>query len=50
VAFNVLDGGDEHAVLLTMVVTVLGSVLIHGIGAPAAARAFHRAQANRMAV
>ncbi|WP_319449615.1 MULTISPECIES: cation:proton antiporter [unclassified Mycobacterium] len=47
-AFNVLGGGDEHAVLLTMVVTVLGSVLIHGIGAPAAARVFHQAQANRM--
>jgi hypothetical protein len=30
-------------------VAVLGSVLMHGIGAPAAARAFSRAQANRMA-
>ncbi|MET0474956.1 MAG: cation:proton antiporter [Mycobacterium sp.] len=48
-AFNVLTDRAEDAALLTMVVTVLGSVLIHGIGAPAAARAFQRAQANRMA-
>jgi NhaP-type Na+/H+ or K+/H+ antiporter len=45
-AFNVLDGGDEHLVLLTMVVVVLGSVLLHGFGAPAAARAFARAQSE----
>jgi sodium/hydrogen antiporter len=48
-AFNVLTDRAEDAALLTMVVTVLGSVLMHGIGAPAAARAFSRAQANRMA-
>jgi NhaP-type Na+/H+ or K+/H+ antiporter len=48
-AFNVLTDQAETAALLTMVVTVLGSVLLHGIGAPTAARAFNRAQANRMA-
>ncbi|MET0455545.1 MAG: cation:proton antiporter [Mycobacterium sp.] len=48
-AFNVLTDQAEGAALLTMVVTVLGSVLIHGVGAPAAARAFSRARANRMA-
>jgi NhaP-type Na+/H+ or K+/H+ antiporter len=48
-AFNVLTDRAETAALLTMVVTVLGSVLLHGIGAPTAARAFTRAQANRMA-
>jgi sodium/hydrogen antiporter len=48
-AFNVLTDQAEAAALLTMVVTVLGSVLLHGIGAPTAARAFNRAQANRMA-
>ena len=42
-AFNVLDGGDGHSVLLTMVVVVLGSVLLHGFGVPAASRAFARA-------
>ena len=47
-AFNVLTDQAETAALLTMVVTVLGSVLLHGIGAPTAARAFNRAQANRM--
>ncbi len=48
-AFNVLTNRAETAALLTMVVTVLGSVLLHGIGAPTAARAFDRSQANRMA-
>lgn len=43
-AFNVLDGGDEHAVLLITVLLVLGSVLLHGFGAPSAARAFARSQ------
>lgn len=43
-AFNVLDGGAEHAVLLTMVVVVLGSVVIHGVGAPLAAHAYARSQ------
>jgi hypothetical protein len=45
-AFNVLAGGAEQAVLLGMVVVVLGSVLLHGVGAPAAARAFARAQSE----
>ena len=48
-AFNVLADQAETAALLTMVVTVLGSVLLHGVGAPSAARAFTRSQANRMA-
>lgn len=48
-AFNVLTDRAETAAQLTMVVTVLGSVLLHGIGAPTAARAFSRALANRMA-
>jgi sodium/hydrogen antiporter len=47
-AFNVLSDRAETVTLLTMVVTVLGSVLIHGIGAPMAARAFSGAQPNRM--
>jgi NhaP-type Na+/H+ or K+/H+ antiporter len=47
-AFNVLTDRAETVALLTMVVTVLGSVLIHGIGAPTAARAFSGAQPNRM--
>ena len=43
-AFNVLDDPDEHIILLTMVVVVLGSVLLHGLGAPIATRAFSRTQ------
>ncbi len=43
-AFNVLTGDDERAVLLTMVIAVLGSVILHGVGAPAAARAYDRSQ------
>jgi NhaP-type Na+/H+ or K+/H+ antiporter len=43
-AFNVLTGEDERAVLLTVVIAVLGSVILHGIGAPAAARAYDRSQ------
>ncbi len=45
-AFNVLDDPDEHIVLLTMVVMVLGSVLLHGFGAPVAARAFARTRSE----
>lgn len=45
-AFNVLDDPDEHIVLLTMVVMVLGSVLLHGFGAPLAARAFARTRSE----
>jgi NhaP-type Na+/H+ or K+/H+ antiporter len=43
-AFNVLTGHDERVVLLTMVIAVLGSVVLHGVGAPAAARAYRRSQ------
>jgi NhaP-type Na+/H+ or K+/H+ antiporter len=43
-AFNVLTGDDERAVLLTMVIAVLGSVVVHGVGAPAAARAYRGSQ------
>jgi len=35
-AYNVLDGADEHAALAVMVVVVLGSVVLHGFAAPAA--------------
>ena len=45
-AFNVLEEPDEHTILLTMVVVVLGSVLLHGFGARAAARAFARTQSE----
>ncbi|CAN5549000.1 cation:proton antiporter [soil metagenome] len=45
-AFNLLDGNDENTILLIMVVVVLGSVLLHGFGAPAAARAFARTQSE----
>lgn len=43
-AFNVLTGDSEREVLLTMVIAVLGSVVLHGVGAPAAARAYDRSQ------
>jgi hypothetical protein len=36
-------------VLLATVLTVLGSVVVHGLGAPAAARVFARAEANKLA-
>ncbi|WP_343038978.1 cation:proton antiporter [Mycolicibacterium chubuense] len=36
-AYNVLDGVDEHAALANMVVVVLGSVVLHGFIAPAVA-------------
>lgn len=42
-AFNALDGVAEHTVAQVLVVAVLGSVLLHGVGAPAAARAYARA-------
>lgn len=47
-AFNVLSAEAEKDALLTMVIVVLGSVVMHGIGAPAAARAFALSQ-TRMA-
>ncbi|KUI32907.1 sodium:proton exchanger [Mycobacterium sp. IS-1742] len=39
-AFNVLDGTDEHTVGLVVVLCVLGSVVLHGAAAPAVARAY----------
>jgi sodium/hydrogen antiporter len=43
-AFNVLSDVAETDALLTMVLVVLGSVVLHGIGVPAAARAYARSQ------
>jgi sodium/hydrogen antiporter len=43
-AFNLLIGEAEHAALMTMVVAVLGSVVLHGVGAPAAAHAYRSSQ------
>lgn len=42
-AYNVLDGTEEHDVLAVMVVVVLGSVVIHGLIAPSAAARWSRA-------
>lgn len=39
-AFNVLDGGDEHTVGLVVALSVLGSVILHGVAAPAVAHAY----------
>lgn len=39
-AFNALEGSAEHTVAQVLVVAVLGSVVLHGVGAPAAARAY----------
>ncbi|WP_099025234.1 cation:proton antiporter [Mycolicibacterium palauense] len=39
-AFNVLAGGPDEVVLMVMVVTVVGSVVLHGVGGPAAAHAY----------
>jgi sodium/hydrogen antiporter len=47
-AFNVLSNEAETDALLTTVLVVLGSVVLHGIGTPAAAHAFARSQ-TRMA-
>jgi sodium/hydrogen antiporter len=43
-AFNVASGDNERAVLSATVLAVLGSVVLLGVGAPAAARAFDRSQ------
>ena len=43
-AFNALEGSAESTVGWVLVVAVLGSVLIQGIGAPAAARAYARSR------
>jgi len=47
-ALNLPVGDAEHAALMTMVIAVLGSVVLHGVGAPAAARAYRSSQ-TRMA-
>ncbi|BBZ09034.1 sodium/hydrogen exchanger [Mycolicibacterium doricum] len=39
-AFNVLDQPDEHTVGLVVVLCVLGSVILHGVAAPAIAHAY----------
>jgi NhaP-type Na+/H+ or K+/H+ antiporter len=39
-AYNVLQGQAAAALLITMVLSVLGSVVLHGAGSPAAARAY----------
>ncbi|MCV7418240.1 cation:proton antiporter [Mycolicibacterium litorale] len=39
-AFNVLDGSDETTVGLVVVLCVLGSVILHGVTAPAAAHTY----------
>ncbi|MCK0172591.1 sodium:proton antiporter [Mycolicibacterium sp. F2034L] len=44
-AFNVLEGGDEQTVVLVTVVAVLSSIIVHGLGAPAAARTHARTRA-----
>ncbi|WP_006241607.1 cation:proton antiporter [Mycolicibacterium tusciae] len=43
-AFNVLSGDAADQAILATVVVVLGSVVIHGIGAPAAAHAYGKSQ------
>jgi sodium/hydrogen antiporter len=43
-AFNVLAGDAAGQAILVTVMVVLGSVVIHGVGAPAAARAFAKSQ------
>ncbi|BCI55287.1 sodium/hydrogen exchanger [Mycolicibacterium litorale] len=45
-AFNVLDGRDETTVGLVVVVCVLGSVILHGVGAPAAAHTYAARQGS----
>jgi len=46
-AFNALADEAEQEDLLTLVVVVLGSVVIHGIGAPAAADAYARSHGGQ---
>ncbi len=43
-AFNVLHGDAADQAVLATVVVVLGSVVVHGIGAPAAEHAYSRSQ------
>jgi sodium/hydrogen antiporter len=42
VAFNALPNDEQFDSLTMVVVVVLGSVVLHGLGAPAAARAYAR--------
>lgn len=46
-AFNVLLGEAEREVLMAVVIVVLGSVVLHGATAPAAAHAFRRSHPER---
>lgn len=46
-ALNALPSSAEKAVLMTTVLTVIGSVVMHGIGAPLAARAYAAVTAAR---
>jgi NhaP-type Na+/H+ or K+/H+ antiporter len=43
-AFNALEGVAEDTVVQVLVIAVLGSVIVHGASAPAAARAYQRSQ------
>ncbi|CAN5566724.1 cation:proton antiporter [soil metagenome] len=45
-AYNVLEGGPDYVVLLVMSLVVLGSVVWHGVAAPAAAHRFARTQSE----
>lgn len=46
-AFNKLQRGNAELAITAMVITVLGSVVIHGIGAPLAVRGYRRRIATR---
>jgi sodium/hydrogen antiporter len=48
-AFNALEGVAEVTIVQVLVIAVLGSVIIHGAGAPAAARAYQRSQTKLIA-
>jgi NhaP-type Na+/H+ or K+/H+ antiporter len=47
-AFNVLQGNNERPVLLIMSLVVFGSVALHGLTAPAIARAYERANPRQL--
>jgi sodium/hydrogen antiporter len=46
-AYNALDDGPADATLETMVLVVLGSIAIHGMGSPALARMYSRRDQKR---
>jgi len=46
-AFNALPNDEQVDSLTMVVVVVLGSVVLHGVGAPAAARAYARSHAGQ---